>query len=62
MVERSLSQARDELSELANRVGFGGERVVLTRRGRPVAVLVSLADLAALESPPVTVPAVDEPS
>jgi prevent-host-death family protein len=32
-----------------NRVAFGGERIILTSRGRPKAVLVSLADLKQLQ-------------
>ena len=44
VLERSVSRARDELSELVSRVAFGGERVVLTRYGRPVAVLVPASE------------------
>ena len=35
-------------SELLNRAGYGRERFVLTRRGRGVAALVSIADLERL--------------
>jgi prevent-host-death family protein len=48
-VEIAVTQARDELADLVNRVAYGSERVVLTRHGRPVAALVSHADLALLE-------------
>ena len=44
-----LSQAREELAELVNLVHYGNERVVLLRRGRPVAALVSADDLRLLE-------------
>lgn len=45
-----LSDARDGLSDLVNRACYGGERVTLSRNGKPVAAIVSLADLAALEA------------
>ncbi|MEO8431565.1 MAG: type II toxin-antitoxin system prevent-host-death family antitoxin [Acidobacteriota bacterium] len=43
------SEARAGLSELLNRVAFGGERIVLERHGRHVAALVSMKDFARLE-------------
>jgi prevent-host-death family protein len=39
-----LVRARDILGELANRVEFGKERILVTRRGRPALALVSIAD------------------
>lgn len=45
VVEIPVTQARAELAELVNRVVYAGERVVLTRHGRPVAAIVSAADL-----------------
>jgi prevent-host-death family protein len=39
-----IGQVKRDISELVNRVAFGGERVVLTSRGKPKAVLVSLED------------------
>jgi prevent-host-death family protein len=47
--EIAVTQAREELAELVNRVAYGHERIVLTRHGRPVAALVSQDDLAVLE-------------
>ncbi|GLF95664.1 type II toxin-antitoxin system Phd/YefM family antitoxin [Streptomyces yaizuensis] len=47
--EIPVTQARAELAELINRVVYGGERVVVTRHGKPLAALVSAADLARLE-------------
>ncbi len=47
--EIPVTQARAELAELMNRVVYGGERVVVTRHGRPIAGLVSAADLRRLE-------------
>jgi prevent-host-death family protein len=48
--EIPVTQARGELSDLVSRVAFSGERVSLTRHGKPVAALVSAADLELLES------------
>ena len=47
--EVPVTQARAELAELINRVVYGGERVVVTRHGKPLAALVSAADLCRLE-------------
>ena len=40
----SIGQVKRDISELVNRVAYGGERIVLTSRGRPKAALVSIAD------------------
>jgi len=47
--EIPVTQARAELADLINRVVYGGERVVVTRHGKPIAALVSAADLRRLE-------------
>ncbi|MGZ3097855.1 type II toxin-antitoxin system Phd/YefM family antitoxin [Streptomyces sp. H72] len=47
--EIPVTQARAELADLINRVVYGGERVVVTRHGKPLVALVSAADLARLE-------------
>ena len=46
--EIPVTQARAELADLINRVVYGGERVVVTRHGKPLVALVSAADLARL--------------
>ncbi len=46
----SIVEAREGLADALNRVSYGGERVTLARRGKPVAVLVSVEDAAALEA------------
>jgi len=48
--EIPVTQARAELAELINRVVYGGERVVLTRHGKPLVALVSSADLQRLDA------------
>ncbi len=45
-----VSEVRDELADVANRVSYSKERIILTRRGREVAVLVPLEDLEVLEA------------
>ncbi|MFI1017776.1 type II toxin-antitoxin system Phd/YefM family antitoxin [Streptomyces sp. NPDC020965] len=50
--EIPVTQARAELADLINRVVYGGERVVVTRHGKPLVALVSAADLTRLEQDP----------
>jgi prevent-host-death family protein len=45
----SSATAKANLSELLSRVAWGGERIVIERRGKPVAAIVSTADLQQLE-------------
>jgi prevent-host-death family protein len=47
--EIAVTQARAEFAELVNRVVYGGERVVLTRHGKPIVALIPAADLDRLE-------------
>ena len=44
-----LAEIKKHLSQIVDRVEHHHERVVLTRRGRPAAVLVSPDDLESLE-------------
>jgi prevent-host-death family protein len=46
----SLSEARDNWADLIGQVQFGGERVTISKRGKPVAVVVSVEDAAWLEA------------
>lgn len=45
----SIGEMKKRLSELTNRVAYGGERLILTSRGRPKAVVVSLEDYRQLK-------------
>lgn len=45
----STAKARDHFSELINRAAFGGERIVLTRRGKPLAAIVPVEDLQLMD-------------
>lgn len=43
-IQLSIGQAKREISELVKRVTYAGERIILTSRGKPKAVLVSMKD------------------
>lgn len=40
----SIGRVKQDISELVNRVAYGGEKVVLTSRGKDKAVLISIAE------------------
>lgn len=44
-----MTNARAELADLVNRAAYGGERVVLTRRGKAIAAIVSAEELELLD-------------
>ena len=51
----SIGRVKRDVSDLVNRVAYGGERIILTSRGKPKAALVSMDDLERLrqaEAPP----------
>jgi prevent-host-death family protein len=45
----NVARIRNQMADALNRVAYGGERIVLERRGKGVAALVSIADLQLLE-------------
>ncbi len=47
--EVSTRELRDRLSEVMGRAMYGGERIGVTRNGKLAAIVVSVADLEALE-------------
>ena len=49
MTTEALRTVKDRFSEYVDRVEREHERVVVTRNGRPAAVLISVEDLAGLE-------------
>ncbi len=49
MTKLAASKVRDEFSATLNRVAYRGERIVLRRRGKDVAAIVPLEDLALIE-------------
>lgn len=50
MKEIPVTQARGDLSNLVNEVVYNQERIVLTRHGKPLAVLVSVEDAKSLDA------------
>ena len=50
MTRLPASKAREQLAEVLNRVAYGGERVVLERRGKGVAAVIPVEDLQLLEA------------
>lgn len=44
-----VSEARQDFAELVNRAAYGGERVLVSRRGKPIAAIVPIADVAFIE-------------
>jgi prevent-host-death family protein len=46
----SIVGLRAGLGDAINRAAYGGERIILERRGKPVAAVVSVADAALLEA------------
>lgn len=46
----STTKAREFLADLITEVAYKGERVILTRHGKPVAAIISAEDLERLEA------------
>lgn len=44
-----VSEARESFAELVNRAAYGGERVLVSRRGRPIAAIVPIEDVEFME-------------
>ena len=49
MTEIGVADIRANLADVINRVAYGGERIVLQRRGKQVLAVVPMADLALIE-------------
>lgn len=50
MIKMTTVEARDNFSELINQAAYGNQRIVLTRRGKPLVAVIPLDDLSALEA------------
>ncbi len=48
----SIGQVKRDISDLVNRVAYGREQIVLTSRGKPKAVLISIEDFQRLQQKP----------
>jgi prevent-host-death family protein len=49
MTRLTTSEARNDFAEILNRVAYQGERVILHRRGKNVAAIIPMEELALLE-------------
>ena len=49
-MEMNIVDVRENLAEVINRVAYAGERVVLRRRSKSVAAVVSMEDLQLLQA------------
>ncbi len=49
MTRLEATKARADFSDTLNRVAFGGERIMLSRRGKSLAALIPIEDLRLLE-------------
>lgn len=45
----NVAEAKKRFSELLARIAYNGERFIINRRGKPMAVLIGLDDFALLE-------------
>ncbi|MFA5508307.1 MAG: type II toxin-antitoxin system Phd/YefM family antitoxin [Vulcanimicrobiota bacterium] len=52
MKEVSIGTVKRDISQLVNQVAFGGERIILTSRGKPKAAFVSIEDFHRLQNTP----------
>ncbi len=50
MARLAANEARKDFADAINRVAYAGERIVVHRRGKDVAALISVEDLAILEN------------
>ena len=49
MTTMTIMQARNGFADALNRVRYGGERILIARRGKPIAALVSAEELEVLQ-------------
>ena len=50
MTTVSAEEARNQFAEILNKVAYGHERTIVTRRGKRVAAIVSIEDFELLEA------------
>jgi prevent-host-death family protein len=48
-IEIPASEVRERISDVISRVAYGGERVIISRNGKPQVALVPVADLVRLQ-------------
>jgi prevent-host-death family protein len=49
MSRLNVSKAREDFPDIVNRAALGGERTIVSRRGKDLAAVVPIADLRLLE-------------
>ena len=49
MITVTTAEARKKLAEIVNKVAYGKEPVILTRRGEEIAALISMEELELLQ-------------
>src|SRR3954470_11223832 len=57
----SVAQAKAQLSALMAQAAYGGQHIIIERRGKPLAALISVDELERLEEPAKTTPSVQIP-
>jgi prevent-host-death family protein len=50
MIKVSVSEVKSDFSKYLNQAAYGKERVVITSRGKPKAILVSIEEMKRLEA------------
>ncbi|MGA2060399.1 MAG: type II toxin-antitoxin system Phd/YefM family antitoxin [Thermoguttaceae bacterium] len=50
MLEIGVAEIRSNLAEVINRVAYGGERIILQRRGKQVLAMMPMEDLELITS------------
>lgn len=46
----SVAELRNKIADAINRAAYRGERIIIERRGKPTAAIVSMQDLETLEA------------
>ena len=49
MIKMDSGEFREKLADITNKVAYAHERVIIQRKGKPVAALISVDDLHLLE-------------
>ena len=49
MIQVNLAKAKSSFSEFASRAAYTNEHIIITKRGKPFVVLISVKDLEFLE-------------
>jgi prevent-host-death family protein len=53
----NIAEARESLTAIVNEVAYGGQRMIVMRRGKELAALIPITDLETLRSIPVPIAA-----